>query len=95
MLNVHGWDDLGMKLHTMSKEGKWKEMAAEIPDEVLHEFTAAATYDGIAKAVEERFGGIADSIAMDFSQAEPGLQRELLTDLRRIPTAFTGYSEDW
>ena len=67
VFNAHGWDDLGMNLHSMSREGKWKEMAAEISDEVLNEFTAAATYDGIAKAVEERFGGIADSITMDFA----------------------------
>ena len=95
VFNAHGWDDLGMKLHSMSREGKWKEMAAEISDEVLHEFTAAATYNGIAKAVEERFGGIADSITMDFAQAVPGLQGELIQDLQRIPATFTGFSEDW
>jgi probable F420-dependent oxidoreductase len=95
VFNVHGWDDLGMKLHAMSKEGKWKEMAAEISDDVLHEFTATATFDEIGKAVEERFGGLTDSIAMDFSLAEPGLQKELLQDLKKIPQQFTGFSGAW
>ncbi len=95
VFNLHGWDDLGMKLHTMSREGKWKEMAAEIPDDVLHAFVAAAPYDGINKAIEERFAGLADSITLDFSQAEPGLQAELLQDLKKIPQEFTGFAKDW
>jgi probable F420-dependent oxidoreductase len=95
VFNVHGWDDLGMKLHSMAKEGKWKEMAAEIPDDVLHEFCAAATYENLSKAVAERFGGLVDSITMDLSLAEPGIQKELLTDLKSIPAAFTGFSKDW
>jgi hypothetical protein len=84
-----------MKLHSMSKEGKWDAMAAEITDDVLHEFTAIAKYDGITAAIAERFGGIADSITMDFGGAGEGLRRELLQDLQAIPAVFTGFPESW
>ena len=40
VLAVHGWEELGMKLHGMSKRGRWSEMAAEIPDEVVRAFAA-------------------------------------------------------
>ena len=68
---AHGWEDLGMKLHAMSRAGKWKEMAAEIPDDVVREFAAAGRYDEIANAVENRFSGLADSIALDFGHGTP------------------------
>ena len=81
-----------MKLHDMSKAGRWKEMAAEVPDDLLREFCPATTYDGLAKTVEERFGGISDSLTLDFPKETPdGQVRELLTDLQKIPTAFEGF----
>ncbi|TFH24048.1 MAG: TIGR03617 family F420-dependent LLM class oxidoreductase [Myxococcales bacterium] len=96
VLAEHGWDDLGMKLHQMSKEGKWKEMAAEIPDHVLHEFIAIGRHDEIVAAMEKRFGGISDSVTLGFDESTPeGLQRELLQDVRTIPAAFTGFPQSW
>ncbi len=96
VLAEHGWEDLGMKLHSMSKQGQWKEMAAEIPDEVLHEFVAAGRHDQIAAVMEQRFNGISDSITLGFDDStSEGLQRELLQDIGRIPAAFTGFPADW
>jgi len=96
VLEAHGWEDLGMKLHGMSREGRWREMAAEVPDDVLRAFTAVATYDRLADAVAERFGGISDSITLDFgSGTPPGLAAELIADLKKIPTAFTGFPDSW
>ena len=44
VLEVHGWEELGAKLNDMARNGKWKEMPAEIPDQVLDEFTVSATW---------------------------------------------------
>ncbi|MEN8180928.1 MAG: TIGR03617 family F420-dependent LLM class oxidoreductase [Myxococcota bacterium] len=30
VLSIHGWDDLGDKLHRMSVRGEWQDMAAEV-----------------------------------------------------------------
>jgi probable F420-dependent oxidoreductase len=85
---VHGLDDLGHKLHRMSLDGKWNEMAKEVPDDVVRLFAAIGTYDELPKAIEERFGGIADSISLDFPPGtDPDLQRDVLARIRRIPGA--------
>src|SRR5262245_13354098 len=93
VFRVHGWEELGEKLHAMSKRGEWAKMAAEVPDEVVREFTAVAPYAELPTAIETRFGGIADTLTLGFAPGTPaGLQRELLQDLRRIPARFTGFS---
>jgi probable F420-dependent oxidoreductase len=96
VLSAHGWDDLGDKLHRMSIAGQWEGMAAEVPDEVVHAFAACATHAGLAKAVEERFAGLTDSLAVGLGAGTPeGLARELVQDLRRIPSPFRGFATTW
>ncbi len=96
ILTLHGLDDLGAKLHAMSTQGRWNEMAAEVPDDVVHIFAACGTYQAIARAVEDRFGGLADAVELNFpADALPGLRRELLSDIRRIPRVFTGFDTKW
>jgi probable F420-dependent oxidoreductase len=92
VLALHGLEELGRKLHRMSVAGRWQDMAAEVSDDIVRIFAACATYDGLAAAVAERFGGAADSIDLEFpADAPSGLQRELLAEIRRIPHRFTGF----
>jgi probable F420-dependent oxidoreductase len=92
----HGWQDLGMKLHQLSKQGRWQEMAKEVPDDVVRTFAAVGTYAEIAKAIEARFGGVTDSVALGFPGSTPaGLVREVVQDIQRIPCAFRGYPKSW
>ena len=96
VLAAHGWEDLGMKLHRLSKEGRWQEMAAEVPMDIVPEFAAVATYDKLARAIEARFGGISDSLTLDFAPSTPPeLAAELLEDLQRIPCRFTDFSTSY
>jgi probable F420-dependent oxidoreductase len=96
VLALHGHGDVGEKLHELSVKGKWNEMAQAVPDDVLDLFTASATYDGLAKAIEHHFGGLTDGTGVGFAPATPaGLRNEVLQDLRRIPCAFEGFSTDW
>src|ERR1700736_2468019 len=95
-LFLHGLDELGLKLHAMSVEGRWDEMAAEVADDVVRIFAACGTSDEIAQAIEARYGGLADAIEINFPAGTPaGLQRELLSDIRRIPHAFKGFDTSW
>ena len=92
ILSLHGLDDLGERLHRLSVEARWTEMAAEVSDDVVRMFAACGTYREIAGAVEARFGGLADSIGISFPPAAAtGLQRELVADIRRIPHLFEGF----
>ena len=96
ILSLHGLDELGLKLHAMSLEGRWDEMATEVSDDVVRIFAACGTYDEIAQAIEARYGGLADSIELNFpADTAVGLQRELVADIRRIPHAFRGFAAGW
>ena len=92
ILALHGLKELGAKLHMMSTQGRWNEMAAEVTNDVVRIFAACGTYDEIVGAVEARFGGLADAIEVNFPTGTPaGLQRDLLTEIRRIPHIFEGF----
>jgi probable F420-dependent oxidoreductase len=96
VFSLHGWDDLGAELHLLSKTGQWTQMAARVSDEVLHAFTVIAPYDRLVAGVAERFGGLSDSIELGLpAGVPPALLRELLADLRAIPTRFTGSPTTW
>jgi probable F420-dependent oxidoreductase len=93
ILALHGLEDLGLKLHDMTVQGRWREMPAQISDDVVRLFAACGTYDGIVVEIEKRFGGAADAIEiMVPSDAEPGPIRELLADVKQIRQAFEGFA---
>ncbi|MGH7804303.1 MAG: TIGR03617 family F420-dependent LLM class oxidoreductase [Candidatus Binatia bacterium] len=93
VLQLHGWDDVADELHRHSVRGEWDQMAAAVSDDVVREFTAVAPYAGLVKSLEQRFGGLADRIALDFPKSTPaGFARELLQDVGQIPSAFSGWA---
>jgi probable F420-dependent oxidoreductase len=65
VLEFHGWEDVGQKLHRLSREGKWGAMAALITDDMLEEWAIIATYDDLAPAVTKRCGGIFSTVLLD------------------------------
>jgi probable F420-dependent oxidoreductase len=96
ILALHGLEELGLKLHAMTVAGRWREMPAEISDDVVRLFAACGTYECIAGEIARRFGGAADSIDITLPTGHaPGAVRELLQDIARIPQAFEGFATDW
>ncbi len=92
VLAPHGLEELGHKLNAMTRQGKWTEMAKEVPDDVVHLFAAVGRYDQIVKAIAERFGGLTDALNARANPAQPGnLPRELIQDIRRVPHAFRSF----
>ncbi len=92
VLEAHGLGDLGRRLNAMSKEGKWAEMSREIPDGVVDLFTAVGTHATIARAIEQRFGNLVDTVSLAGNAALPP---DLLTDIKRIPAWFEGFRTEW
>ena len=93
---AHGLEDLGMKLHEMSKRGEWQKMAAEVPDDVVRLFAAVGPQDEIAGEIEARFGGISDTLPVSWSSdVDPGMTPDLIQDIQRLSTTFTGFSTNW
>jgi probable F420-dependent oxidoreductase len=96
VLELHGLGDLGRKLNAMSKAGKWTEMAGEVSDDVVALFTAIGTHAEITAAIQQRFGGLSDALNIGGTTLAPtGLAPDLLTDIKRILTIFTGYRTAW
>jgi probable F420-dependent oxidoreductase len=51
VLRLHGLEELGLKLHALSLEGRWKEMQEVITDDDLLELAETCKYDDYAKFV--------------------------------------------
>ncbi len=92
VLEQHGLEDLGHKLNHMSKTNQWDKMTAEVDDDLVRLFTAVGRHDEIAAAIEERFGGISDSVSDSASsELRGGLPPDVIQDIQRIPTKFKGF----
>ena len=92
VLEQHGLEDLGLKLHAMVKEGKWQEMADEISDDVLDLFVIRGRHEEITDQVARRFTGLSDAI---YASTAPDLGSdmppELIADIQRIPSVFQDF----
>ncbi len=76
----------------MSKQGQWNQMAAQVPDDVLDLFVARATYDELPAAIEKRYGGIVDTISIDFAPGTSvAARRATIEAVQRIPSTFKGF----
>ncbi len=65
VLEHHGWEDLGMELHRLSKEGKWTELPKQITDDMLSEWAVIATFDNLADELRKRCTGVYDTLLLD------------------------------
>jgi probable F420-dependent oxidoreductase len=63
VLEVHGWGGLQDELNSMSKQGKWVEMANLIDDEILNTFAVVAEPEGIAPELAKRYGDVISRIS--------------------------------
>ena len=79
VFETHGLEDLGLKLNSLSKEGRWEDMTAAVSDDVVRLFAAVGRHEEIAAQIEERFGGVADIV--DLPEDTP---RGLLSDIEKI-----------
>jgi hypothetical protein len=76
----------------MSKQGQWSQMAAQVPDDVLDLFVARATYDNLPDAIEKRYGGIVDTVSIDFTPGtEAATRRGVIAAVQRIPSRFRDF----
>lgn len=96
VFDIHGVSDLGVRLNEASRRGAWADMAAMVPDDVLELFMARATYDRLPRAIADRFGGLADSVGIEFLPGDDATtRRKVLDGLREIPSAFKGFTTSW
>ena len=94
---THGLGDLGHVCMTKVREGKWKEIAALVSDDVLDLFVARAPYEGIAEAIEQRFGGVVDTVTLEFLPSDDAaIRRRVIEAVQKIPHGFREFrTEAW
>ena len=64
VLEAHGGEEVGERLGTMAREKKWREMPALITDEMLAAYAIEAGPDEIGPALERRYSGLIDRVAL-------------------------------
>ena len=95
VLEAHDQGDLGRKLNHMTKAGEWDKIAVEIDDDVLHLFAAVGTHENIAKQIESRFSGLADTVhASAHLDIRSDWPTDLIQDIAKIPATFTGFKTE-
>ncbi|MBW2389382.1 MAG: TIGR03617 family F420-dependent LLM class oxidoreductase [Deltaproteobacteria bacterium] len=79
-LKLFGWDDVGVRLKALVREGRWDDMPALLSDEILDVFVPSGHYEEISDILSEEFGGLADSILIslpDDPAEDPGVTRTI------------------
>ena len=85
-----------MCIRDRTKDGRWDEIAAQIPDDLLHLFAAIGRYDELYNVVNERYEGCVDMVyASASTDVRPQIPKEILQDIKRIKTPFKEFKTVW
>jgi probable F420-dependent oxidoreductase len=96
VLELHDLMELGEKLRPLPAQGRWDEMAAMIPDDIVELFATVGTYDTIGRKIAERYSGLVDTLSLFIPTDTPaGPLREIMQDIQGIPIPFKGYDPGW
>lgn len=66
VLDLHGWGDLHVDLHRLSKQGRWDEMGGLLDDEMLATLAVVAPLPELAQALLDRCDGAIDRVLPAF-----------------------------
>jgi probable F420-dependent oxidoreductase len=80
VFDLHDWGDLADKAAVLSKNQRWEELAAMVPDDVLHTVATIGTHDTIVGQLRDRYGPRVDRIEFS-TPVESEADAELLTRL--------------
>jgi probable F420-dependent oxidoreductase len=64
VLDLHGWGDLHLELHRLSKRGDWTAMSGLIDDTVLHTIAVVGNPRHVGGEIAQRFGGLVDRFTL-------------------------------
>jgi probable F420-dependent oxidoreductase len=64
VLDLHGFGDLQPQLTALSKQGRWDEMGALIPDEFLEAIAVIGTPEEAGRALRQRWADVASSVIL-------------------------------
>jgi probable F420-dependent oxidoreductase len=83
VLDVHGWGELQPRLNGMSKEGRWRDMAALLTDEMVDTFSVHAPVGEVAGLIRARYGELVQRVALNAPyRSHPDVWAQVVGDLR-------------
>jgi probable F420-dependent oxidoreductase len=89
---AHGEEDLGLKLHEMSKKGQWKEMAKQLSDDHVRHFAAVGKHDEIVAAIKDRYEGVSDTVYVNqVPGIDPKVPADLIQEIKTMDVPFKGF----
>jgi probable F420-dependent oxidoreductase len=62
IFDTHGWDGVGPRLNQLQRAGDFGGMAATVTDEMVDAFAVTAPWDGLGRALIDRYGGVASHV---------------------------------
>ncbi|HTK65180.1 MAG TPA: TIGR03617 family F420-dependent LLM class oxidoreductase, partial [Pseudonocardia sp.] len=65
VLELDGWDHIHDGLRTMSRQGRWQEMADSFPDELVDVLALVGEPKDVADRLVARYGGVADRVSLN------------------------------
>jgi probable F420-dependent oxidoreductase len=82
VLECNGWEGLHPRLNALSKEGRWDDMAALVPDDMVESIALVGRRHEIAARVRDKVGGLADAVSLECTRRpDPGHFADICADL--------------
>jgi len=66
VFEIHGFDEVGPRLHELSKQDKWAEMDDQITEEMVDALAIEAPLDKLGREVRKTYGDVADRVALSY-----------------------------
>ena len=86
VLDVHGLGDLQPELNAATKQGRWKEMAELVSDDLLEEVAVCCPLDQVARRVRERCGDGIDRVSLvAYTIRDPEVWAPVVRELQASP----------
>lgn len=70
-LTLHGWQDLGQRLQTITRTQQWDTLHEHVTDEVIDALVPQGTWDQLPDVIDRWFGGLCDGVILPLPQ-DPG-----------------------
>jgi probable F420-dependent oxidoreductase len=83
MLEVHGFEDLHLKLNKLSKLGEWIKMRDILPDEIIEKFAIIGTPSEVARTILSRYQIEITRIQPTIYSINPELQKQFLALIKQ------------
>lgn len=72
VMELHGWEGVGVELGKMARTGQWKEMESLITDEMMDTFVVTGRWAELPEIIHAQYGDLLDRVGF-YLPFEPGV----------------------